>query len=181
MKSRRLLPLTLGAAGAVLLWRLRPDSGSRGPAQPTALTREPRLVTRLAAWEPAAPSSALGRWVAYLSAAPVTVGGLLLGALSGRVPVVRDGVLVFANARGLAGRMLRWRGFTAATLGHAIIAATEPSPALLRHELTHARQAERFGPLFAPLYLAGLIIYGYRHNPFERAAYLAAERHPPTV
>jgi hypothetical protein len=79
---------------------------------------------------------------------------------------------VFTDAGGLAGRMLRWRGFSAATLGHAIVAVGEPSPSLLAHELTHVRQAERFGPLFAPLDLAALARYGYRHNPFERAAYL---------
>lgn len=177
MNRKTLVATALAATASVLLWRLRPDSSP--PAQPrrTLIEREPRLITRLAAWEPAAPNSGLGRLVCYLSAAPVTAGGLVLGALSGRTPRINDGVLVFANARGPAGWILRRRGFTAATLGHAIIASSEPSAQLLRHELTHARQAERFGPLFAPLYIAALIIYGYRQNPFERAAYLAGERH----
>jgi hypothetical protein len=32
--------------------------------------------------------------------------------------------------------------------------------------------------LFVPLYLAGLLRYGYRRNPFERAAYDAAADGP---
>ena len=79
-----------------------------------------------------------------------------------------------AEARGLGGRMLRWRGFAAATLGHTVLTARAPTERLLRHELVHVRQAERWGPLFVPLYLAGLLRYGYRRNPFERAAYAAA-------
>jgi hypothetical protein len=83
---------------------------------------------------------------------------------------------MFASARWLAGRMLRWRGFQAATLGHAVIALGQPDERLWRHELTHVRQSERLGPLFPLLYLAALARYGYRRSPFERAAYLAGKR-----
>lgn len=169
MTGRR--ALTLGAAltaAGVLLWRLRPDaSSSRAPVS------EPAVVARLATWSPPPPAGPLTRLAGYAWAAPLTAAGLLLGALSGSRPRLHKGALVFADAGGLAGRMLRWRGFTAATLGHAIVALGEPSASLLDHELTHVRQAERFGPFFAPLYLAALVRYGYRHNPFERAAYLA--------
>ncbi|MBW3605062.1 MAG: hypothetical protein KY460_09160 [Actinobacteria bacterium] len=120
----------------------------------------------------------MGRIAGYVWAAPLTVAGMLLGSLSGTTPEVRDGVLLFVGAGGVAGWMLRWRGFSAATLGHVIVAAGHPDAALLRHELVHVRQAERWGPLFVPLYLAGLLRYGYRHNPFERAAY-SEQRRPP--
>lgn len=162
------------AAVGVLLWRLRPDA-----SDDTAPSDEPAVVERLATWSPAPPSAALGRLAGYAWAAPLTAAGLLLGALSGATPQVHDGALVFADAAGPAARMLRWRGFTAATLGHVIIAVGQPSPTLMRHEMTHVRQAERFGPLFVPLYLAALVRYGYRNNPFERAAYRAGERRSP--
>jgi hypothetical protein len=156
------------AAGGVLLWRLRPDASTAAAPE-----SEPSIVSRLAAWTPPQPTGPLGRVAGYAWAAPLTAGGLLLGALSGAAPRVHEGALLFAGARGPAGQMLRWRGFKAATLGHAIVARGRPSAALLRHELIHVRQAERFGPFFAPLYIAGLARYGYRQNPFERAAYLA--------
>jgi hypothetical protein len=156
------------AAGAVLLSRLRPDESASAPT-----ASEPAIVLRLATWTPSRPAGPLGRFVAYAWAAPLTAGGLLLGALSGAAPRVQEGALLFAGARGPASQMLKWRGFNAATLGHAIVARGQPSAALLRHELVHVRQAERFGPFFAPLYIAALARYGYRQNPFERAAYLA--------
>lgn len=167
MSARRAtLVAALGAVG-VLLWRLRPDAGHR-PVVPDA---EPAAVARLAAWHPAPPGSTAARLAGYVWAAPMTAVGLALGAVSATCPRVHDGALLFTRVGGLAGRMLRWRGFTAATLGHVIVAAGEPGERLLRHELVHVRQAERWGPLFAPLYLVGLLRYGYRQNPFERAAY----------
>jgi hypothetical protein len=164
----------IAITAAILLWRLRPGSVAHadGPI------REPQAVARLATWAPAPPASRAGRVMGYLWAGPLTVAGLLIGVLSRTRPQVRDGVLLFSEARGVGGRMLRWRGFAAATLGHTIITAREPSTRLLRHELVHVRQAERWGPLFVPLYLAGLLRYGYRRNPFERAAYDAAADGP---
>lgn len=175
MTRRRALAAAIGlAAAGVLLWRLRPSTADDAPIA------EPAAVARLAAWSPSAPAAPLGRVGAYVWAAPLTAAGVLLGAASGKRPRVRDGVLLFADAGGLAGRMLRWRGFQAATLGHAVIAIGQPGPTLFRHELTHVRQAERFGPFFVPLYLAALIRYGYRRNPFERAARLASRAGAPS-
>lgn len=171
MNMRRVGLTAAAATAVVLLWRLRPGSG---PDPDTPIV-ESRAVARLAAWAPTPPASRIGRTAGYVWAAPLTATGVLLGALSRTRPQLRDGVLMFTGVRGLGGLMLRSRGFAAATLGHAVITAHEPTQRLLRHELVHVRQAERWGPLFAPLYLAGLIRYGYRRNPFERAAYAAAE------
>jgi hypothetical protein len=137
---------------------------------------EPAIVSRLATWIPEPPGDRVRRCAAYVWAAPLTAAGVLVGAVSRSRPRVRDGVLMFAGARGLGGRMLRWRGFQAATLGHIVIALGQPDERLWRHELTHVRQSERLGPLFPLLYLAALARYGYRRNPFERAAYLAGKR-----
>lgn len=175
MTLRRVAALAAGVTLGVLLWRLRPDDGGTEPvprAEPESTT-----VTRLAWSSPAPPRSTLGRVAAYAWAAPLTAVGLVLGVLSGTTPRVHDGVLLFTDVGGLTRLMLRWRGFAAATLGHVIVADREPSERLLRHELVHVRQAERWGPLFAPLYVAALVRYGYRNNPFERAAYAA----PPGV
>jgi hypothetical protein len=158
------------ATAAVLWWRLRPSAST-----PPAPLAEPPAIVRLASWAPAPPASPATRAAAYVWAAPLTAAGLLLGVLSRTPPRLHDGVVRFDDARGLGGRMLRWRGFAAATLGHVIIAAGTPGDQLLRHELVHVRQAERWGPLFVPAYLAGLVRYGYRRNPFERAAYAAAD------
>lgn len=177
MSRRRVLAVgTALAAAGVLVWRLRPDASSSETP-----TSEPAIVSRLATWSPTPPDGPLARVVGYAWAAPLTMVGLLLGAASGSMPHVHEGALVFADAGGLAGSMLRWRGFKAATLGHAIVAIGQPSATLLRHELIHVRQAERFGPLFAPLYLAALVRYGYRRNPFERAAYLTGEASTKTA
>lgn len=177
MTPRRLVPLGLAVAAAgVLWWRLRPDAPA--PREQPSDPCEPRAVRWLASWTPATPRTPAGRIAGYVWAAPLTAAGILLGSLSGTAPEVRDGVLLFADAGGVAGAMLRWRGFSAATLGHVIVATGHPDAALLRHELVHVRQAERWGPLFVPLYLAGLLRYGYRRNPFERAAY-TEQRRPP--
>lgn len=170
MNLRRgvLFALCATAVSAGVLWlRLKPGSAS---STPTTIA-EPRAVARLATWRPERPASRLGRLAAYAWAAPLTTVGLVMGALSQTRPQIRHGIVLFTNAGGLGGGMLRWRGFSAATLGHVVIASREPTEQLLRHELVHVRQAERWGPLFVPLYLAGLARYGYRRNPLERAAY----------
>ncbi|MPZ71955.1 MAG: hypothetical protein GEU74_01785 [Nitriliruptorales bacterium] len=133
--------------------------------------------TRLQTWIPPAPRSALTRLVAAMWASPVTLAGLLAGAGSATRPRFVDGIVLFAPARGITGLLIRRRGFTAAGLGHVVIALEEPSASLLAHELAHVRQAERLGPFMAPAYLALLAVHGYRHHPMERAARLAAERH----
>jgi hypothetical protein len=170
VSRRRTAPVVAVAAVAavgILLWRLRPDGDA-----PQAPVAEPPAVARLAAWAPTPPATPLTRVASYVWAAPLSAAGLLLGAASATRPRRHEGALLFTGVRGPTGRMLRWRGFAAATLGHVIVAADDaPTARLLRHELVHVRQAERWGPLFAPLYLAGLLRYGYRRNPFERAAY----------
>jgi hypothetical protein len=109
----------------------------------------------------------------YLWAGPNSLVGLV-GALTTRARPVRwRGVLLFEDASGGLGRFLRWRGFTAITLGHVIVANRPLSDGLLAHELEHVAQHERWGPLYYPAYLLGSI-RGYRRNPFERAASRAA-------
>lgn len=129
----------------------------------------------LSMWEPARPTGP-ARLAAYAWAAPLTAAGLLVGATSGTMPTVRDGVLLFAPAGGLAGAVLRTRGFAAGTFGHVVLAVRDPSPALWAHELAHTRQAERLGPLMAPLYLGLLATHGYARHPMERAARRAGRR-----
>lgn len=168
---RRVAVLCAVVTAGVLLWRLRPPDAS---AQPVPPAREPAAVRWLASWIPPPPGTRWTRMAAYVWASPLTVIGLLLGAVSRTAPVIRDGVILFPDAAGLGGWMLRSRGFAASTLGHAVIATGTPSAALLRHELVHVRQAERWGPLFVPLYVAALLRYGYRRSPFERAAVAGA-------
>lgn len=133
-----------------------------------------RIGSRLEAWLPPAPPTPALRVAARLWAAPMTIAGLLVGAVSLTPPRLCHGVVLFSPARGLVGAMIRRRGFAATALGHVVIAVDEPSPALLAHELVHVRQAERLGPLMAPAYLALLAVHGYHRHPMERAARLAA-------
>ena len=109
----------------------------------------------------------------YLWAGPNSLVGLV-GALTTRTRPVRwRGVLLFEDGRGGLARLLRWRGFTAITLGHVIVANRQLDDRLLAHELEHVAQHERWGPLYYPAYLLGSL-RGYRRNPFELAASLAA-------
>ena len=72
--------------------------------------------------------------------------------------------------RGLAHLILTKRGFGAITFGHVIVAATEPSDAVWRHELRHVAQYERLGLAFLPVYLWQRAKYGYVDHPLERDA-----------
>lgn len=118
----------------------------------------------------------MSRW-RYLWAAPTTAVGLLVTLLAiatgGRARRVH-GVLECWG--GVPRHLLARRPFRASaiTLGHVI--AGESPAALDRcraHELIHVCQAERWGPMFIPAYLAaGLWTYlrgrhPYRDNPFE--------------
>ena len=51
-----------------------------------------------------------------------------------------------------------------------IVATSEPSAALLGHELRHVAQYERIGLAFLPLYLRLLRRHGYQRHPLEREA-----------
>lgn len=128
----------------------------------------------LADWVPAPPTTTRAQIAARIWAAPMTLVGLLAGVASGARPQLREGVVLFAPARGLAAAAVRWRGFAAVALGHVVLALEEPSPELLTHELVHVRQAERLGPLMAPAYLGLLAVHGYARHPMEHAARLAA-------
>jgi hypothetical protein len=138
---------------------------------------QPGVVARhLADWEPPVLVRRNTRLASYAWAAPLSLAGLLAGAGAGVRPHPRGGVLVFPDARGLTGWVLRARGFSAGALGHVVIAADQPSERLLRHELVHVRQAERLGILMAPVYLGLLAVYGYRAHPLEVAACRVAAR-----
>lgn len=133
-----------------------------------------RVAPRLEAWIPPAPRTPAGRLAAIIWAAPMTLAGLIAGVGGAVRPRLRDGIVLFAPARGVTGAVIRRRGFAATGLGHVVIAVEEPSPSLMTHELVHVRQAERLGPLMAPAYLALLAVHGYQDHPMEQAARLAA-------
>jgi hypothetical protein len=116
--------------------------------------------------------AARSRW-GYLWAGPNSLVGLAGALTTGSRPVRWRGVLLFEDASGGLARFLRWRGFTAITLGHVIVANQALDDRLLAHELEHVAQHERWGPLYYPAYLLGSVL-GYRRNPFERAASRAA-------
>jgi hypothetical protein len=63
---------------------------------------------------------------------------------------------------------------SAMTVGLVILAGEPATGTLLTHELHHVRQYRYWGPLFIPLYFLLAIPFGYRRNPFERAARRAA-------
>jgi hypothetical protein len=165
---------TAAAAIGVAFWRRGEGVPPPGVPADDPPGWEPPALAALARWAPPPPASPHGRLAGYLWALPLTVVGLAAGATAGVRPRLRQGVVLFAPARGLPGTVLkRWR-YTAGAIGHVVISRIEPTPALLAHELTHVRHAERLGPLLAPVYLALLAVYGYRRHPLERAARAAA-------
>jgi len=162
---RRALPVALGAAAVGAVLYARRDSGA-----PT-----PQWAGRLATWVPPRPATPRARLLTTVWAAPMSLAGLLIGAAAGVRPrLLPEGVVLFAPAAGLTGRIIRARGFSAAAFGHVIVSVTEPAPALLAHELVHVRQAERLGAFMAPVYLGLLARFGYRDHPLEMAARLGA-------
>ena len=127
------------------------------------------------------------RAFAYLWAAPTSAVGLpfvlLAQSTGGRAKLV-DGVVECSG--GAADFFLRRvtplamgrPGASAMTLGHVVIGRDQPALDLSRdHERVHVRQAERWGPLFLPAYLAASAWAKFRgrdayyDNPFEREAY----------
>jgi hypothetical protein len=150
------------------------DRRQKRPHRPRA-SRVEHARSRLA--RPVAPGP-LTRLVCYTWAAPTTLVGLVAGTLTlgtgGRVQH-RRGALEFHGgfARWFANRI----GFDAMTLGHVILGRDAPSLEELRdHEQAHVRQAERWGPVFIPAYLAASMLawsrggHYYRDNWFERDA-----------
>jgi hypothetical protein len=114
-------------------------------------------------------------WWGYLWAAPNSLVGLAGALTTAKRPVRCRGVLLIEGSRGGLARFLAWRGFSAITLGHVIVANQPLDDYLLAHELAHVAQHERWGPLFYPAYLLTSLA-GYRRNPFELAAERAALR-----
>ncbi len=136
------------------------------------------LARRVAAWVPTRvyePASPVGRlWVA-----PLTALGLLVATVAGSRPLWRDdlGCYVATDVGGPSRFLLRRLGMTANTIGQVVLVTSkDPSPELLAHEAVHVRQGERLGLLLVPAYLWFSARYGYRDNPFERAARLGAVR-----
>lgn len=164
--------LVVAVAAGVVAVRGARDAPSLVPPE-----REPAALARLAAWDPPAPATALGRAAARVWAAPMTLGGLALAAVTAGQWRREGDLLVVESVRGPVGRLFARRGFSAATLGHVVVAVRPPEPELLAHERSHTRQAERLGPLFGPLYLGLLAAYGYREHPLERAARRSAHAH----
>ena len=110
--------------------------------------------------------------LAYAWAAPASAIGLVLAPFFARRRIV-DGVLLCEGATWP--RRLGWR-FTAITFGHVILSVRPLDAELMRHEMVHVRQYERWGPFLIPAYLlaSGWAVArgGKAHadNPFERAA-----------
>lgn len=178
------------AAGAVGVVRQRGESQRvrRGQLRPASAAVELPPVHRvgalgswLAAWSPEPPATALGRVAAWTWAAPLTVAGLLLAAVSGRTPRWDEHhrCLVVDGVRGPSAAALRLVGADANTIGHVVLSRhAAPSEVLLAHEAMHVRQAERLGPLLLPVYVWLGAWYGYRDHPLERAARAGAKRAP---
>jgi hypothetical protein len=89
---------------------------------------------------------------------------------------VRTGRVIPAVGGILSG-MRRAAG--AVTLGRTIIVHPRArlTPRLLRHELTHVRQWQRWPVTFPLRYVWQHLQHGYRDNPFEVEARAAEEEH----
>lgn len=154
-----------------------PRAGAAAVVLPSAA--EGALARRLATWTPAAPTSPLARVAAIAWASPLTAAGLVLGATTGgRARWDEEhGCVVIEGARGGSARLLRVVGAGANAIGHVVVSTYDRTPpVVLAHEAGHVRQAERLGPLLFPIYLWSSARYGYRDNPIERGARLAARR-----
>ena len=90
---------------------------------------------------------------AYLWAAPWTFVGLCLAPFFRRRRAV-DGVLLCEGATWPS--RLGWN-YSAITFGHVVLSVRDVSPSLMRHEMVHVRQYERWGPLFVPAYLGAAL------------------------
>ncbi len=113
--------------------------------------------------------TSLGRAARLLWAAPASLLGLLLAAPFERRRFTR-GVLVCEGSSWP--RRLGWK-YRAITFGHVVLAVDEIDERLLRHELVHVAQYERWGPLMGPAYVAAAAAarlrgqHAYRDNRFE--------------
>ncbi len=131
------------------------------------------------------------RSLRYLWAFPTSLPGLFVAALT---------LATGGRAQLCGGALEAWGGFSswllehtlvgaqAMTLGHVILGRDHGCLVDCRdHEQVHVRQAERWGPLFLPAYVAASLWaflagrHFYRDNWFEidarRGAWHAAARH----
>jgi hypothetical protein len=120
-----------------------------------------------------------GSWAAYAWAAPTSCLGLAAVAVTAPSCRVVDGVLEAHGAyvAPLLDMVAPHLRVSAMALGHVVLgrdaAALEDTRA---HERVHVRQAERWGALFVPLYLAASVMAWarggdpYADNVFEREA-----------
>ena len=121
----------------------------------------------------------------YLWAGPATLLGLAAALASFSLPRIQGRIALSRSNRGFAHWFLTRRGYCAITLGHLVLTTPEASPEILAHEMVHVRQAERWGPLFLPAYLAAMLsarLKGkdpYWDNPFEIEARCRAEAVDP--
>lgn len=116
-----------------------------------------------------------------LWALPNIAVGSVLGFASLTWPHWDDrGVLLFESDRGFR-RWHKQKGYAAITFGHVIISGPYPGERLMRHELTHVAQYERWGPFYMLAYVFYWVKLGlegqdpYLDNPFEREARKAEE------
>ncbi len=127
--------------------------------------------------------------VVYAWTAPTSLLGLVAVALTAPSLHVVNGVLEAEGPR--LARLLRFVSprlpVEAMTLGHVVIARDAEALDVSRaHERVHVRQAERWGPLFVPAYLAASAIawagggHVYHDNAFEREAWALAPVDPVT-
>lgn len=186
MRPRTVLTAIAGTIGALALLRMQREArqvragtlravGSAGRTDDEG--RDDPVHTLVRSWQPDRPATTVGRVVAGLWAAPLTVLGLAFALLGGRVPAWDDGLGAFVvlDLRGPFGWFLRQQGAAAATLGQVVVVRRDAAPAaLLRHEVQHVRQQERLGLLFAAAYPLAGARWGYRDNPFEVAARASA-------
>jgi len=116
-------------------------------------------------------------------AAPYSLIGALLG-LTFRSRRVTHGVLLCEGAAWP--RRVGWR-YRAITFGHVVLGVDELDDDVMAHELAHVRQYERWGPLFAPVYLLACVValvrrrHPYRDNTFEVAARREVSDPPSTI
>jgi hypothetical protein len=127
------------------------------------------------------------RWLAYAWASPTSCLALpfvIAALVGGRVALV-EGV-VECSGPGVAAilrRIAPRRHVDAMALGHVVAGRT---PFVLEatrvHERVHVRQAERWGPLFVPAYLAASVLAlarggdAYYDNAFEVEAFAVEGR-----
>jgi hypothetical protein len=138
-----------------------------------------RLGEAIATWDPARPTTRLGRLLAAVWAAPLTAVGLALAGSAGRRPRwdAEHGCLVVDGMRGPSAAALRAVGADANTIGQVVLSRhARTPPLLLAHEAVHVRQTERLGPLLLPTYVWLAARYGYRDHPLERSARAGARR-----